>query len=111
MNSSSRAVAAIWIPSHVDPIEPHVMACLNHACQHDYDLLGIITAAPWNGVRQMMVDGKVDVVVVSDLAHLPADRTPRLEVAGVGEAMAPAAPTPAAIPCVVPRQRRPRRRS
>ena len=97
-------VAAIWIPAHVDPLDPHVMACLSHTRRCRYDLLGIITAAPWDEVRQMMTDGRVDVVVVSDPDHLPADRTPRIEVAA-GRPIQP----PAAFD-VAPARGRPRRR-
>lgn len=106
VNLLSRPVAAIWIPSHVDRIEPHVMACLEHARRCRYDLLGVITAAPWDEVRQLMVDGKVDVVVVAELGHLPPDRTPRIEVAG-----RPAHPSAASAPRgpVSPRRRHPGR--
>jgi hypothetical protein len=100
----SRPVAAIWIPSHVDPIEPHLMACLDHARRCRYGLLGIITTAPWEEVRRMMMDGKVDVVVVAEREHLPPDRTPRIEVAARG-AHASAASSPRGP--VPPRRRRP----
>ncbi|KAB1915269.1 hypothetical protein [Micromonospora sp. AMSO31t] len=105
VSSLSRPVAAIWIPSHVDPIEPHLMACLDHARCCRYGLLGIITTAPWDDVRQMMIDGKVDVVVVAEREHLPPDRTPRIEVAARG-----ARPSLASLPRgpVPPRRRRPR---
>ena len=104
VSSLSRPVAAIWVPAQVEPIEPHLMACLDHARRCRYDLLGIITTAPWDEVRQMMLDGKVDVVVVARLDHLPPDRTPRIEVA-------PRPPRPpAGCPRgpVPPRRRRPR---
>ncbi|MFG2169646.1 hypothetical protein [Micromonospora chersina] len=105
VSSLSRPVAAIWIPSHVDPIEPHLMACLDHTRRCRYDLLGIVTTAPWDEVRQMMLDGTVDVVVVAEREHLPPDRTPRIEVAARG-----AHPSPASSPRgpVPPRRRRPR---
>ncbi|NES15588.1 MULTISPECIES: hypothetical protein [Micromonospora] len=53
-----------------------------------------------------MVDGKVDVVVVAELGHLPPDRTPRIEVAG-----RPAHPSAASAPRgpVPPRRRQPGR--
>ncbi|WP_139141932.1 hypothetical protein [Micromonospora chaiyaphumensis] len=105
MSSLSRPVAAIWIPSHVDPIEPHLMACLDHAKRCRYGLLGIITTAPWDEVRQLMIDGKVDVVVVAEREHLPPDRTPRIEVAARG-AHPPAGSLPRGP--VPPRRRRPR---
>jgi hypothetical protein len=105
VSTLSRQVAAIWIPSHVEPIEPHLMACLNHTRRCRYELLGIITTAPWPEVRQMMLDGKIDVVVVAELEHLPPDRTPRIEVAG-----RPAHSSLPSVPRgpVPPRRRRPR---
>jgi len=102
---SSLEVAAIWIPPDLDPLEPHVMACLHHVRRCRYELLGVITAAPWDDVGQLMAAGKVDVVVVSDPDHLPADRRPRLEIAGAH--MLP--PPPDALH-VAPARRRPRRR-
>jgi hypothetical protein len=105
VSTLSRQVAAIWIPSHVEPIEPHLMACLNHTRRCRYELLGIITTAPWPEVRQMMLDGKIDVVVVAELEHLPPDRTPRIEVASRA-AHQPPAPFPRGP--VPPRRRRPR---
>ncbi|GGS05117.1 hypothetical protein GCM10010169_57430 [Micromonospora fulviviridis] len=100
----SRPVAAIWIPSHVDPIEPHLMVCLDHARRCRYNLLGIITTAPWDEVRHLMIDGKVDVVVVAEREHLPPDRTPRIEVAARGNHPSPASSPRGPVP---PRQRRP----
>jgi hypothetical protein len=105
VSSLSRPVAAIWIPSHVDPIEPHLMTCLDHARRCRYDLLGIITTAPWDEVRQMMIDGKVDVVVVAQREHLPPDRTPRIEVAARGTHLSLASSPREPVP---PRRRRPR---
>ncbi|MFE9954157.1 hypothetical protein [Micromonospora sp. NPDC005299] len=105
MSSLSRPVTAIWIPSHVDPIEPHLMACLDHAGRCRYDLLGIITTAPWDEVRQMMLAGKVDVVVVARREHLPPDRTPRIEVAARGTDLSLASSPRGPVP---PRRRRPR---
>ncbi|MFI6784502.1 hypothetical protein [Micromonospora sp. NPDC050276] len=37
--------------------------------------------APWETVEQTMIDGEVDVVVIADFAHLPPDRSPRIELA------------------------------
>ncbi|MEO3769236.1 hypothetical protein [Micromonospora sp. B9E7] len=75
-------IAVIWIPAHIEPSEPAVAVCLSHLRHHDYRLKGIVRA-PWETVEQNMVDGEVDVVVIADLAHLPPDRSPRIEVAGV----------------------------
>ncbi|MEU8111105.1 hypothetical protein [Micromonospora sp. NPDC048947] len=37
--------------------------------------------ASWETVEQTMIDGEVDVVVIADFAHLPPDRSPRIELA------------------------------
>ncbi|WBB67618.1 hypothetical protein [Micromonospora sp. WMMD812] len=73
-------IAVIWIPADIEPSEPAVAVCLVHLRRHAYRLKGIIRA-PWETVEQAMVDGEVDVVVIADLAHLPPDRSPRIEVA------------------------------
>ncbi|MGC4768204.1 hypothetical protein ACLQ25_04350 [Micromonospora sp. DT44] len=73
-------LAIIWVPADMEPSEHAIATCLNHLRQHDYRLNGIIRA-PWETVEQKMVDGEVDVVVIADLAHLPPDRSPRIEVA------------------------------
>ncbi|MEU8018841.1 hypothetical protein AB0B74_23055 [Micromonospora parva] len=33
-----------------------------------------------------MIDGEVDVVVIADFAHLPPDRSPRIELASGDDA-------------------------
>ncbi|MFJ2085396.1 hypothetical protein ACIOBK_22930 [Micromonospora chokoriensis] len=73
-------IAVIWIPADIEPSEPAVAVCLSHLRHHDYRLKGIVRA-PWENVEQRMIDGEVDVVVIADLAHLPPDRSPRIEVA------------------------------
>ncbi|MFE9203347.1 hypothetical protein [Micromonospora sp. NPDC007230] len=73
-------IAVIWVPADIEPLEPALSACFYHTCQHDYRLAGIVRA-PWETLEQMMIDGEVDVVVIADRAHLPADRSPRVEVA------------------------------
>ena len=73
-------IAVIWIPAHIEPSEPAIAACLTHLRRHAYRLNGIIRA-PWETVEQSMIDGEVDVVVIADPAHLPPDRSPRIEVA------------------------------
>ncbi|MFG1893245.1 hypothetical protein ACGFIP_04490 [Micromonospora zamorensis] len=73
-------IAVVWIPAAIEPSEPVVAVCLAHLRQHDYRLKGIVRA-PWETVEQQMIDGEVDVVVIADPAHLPPDRSPRIEVA------------------------------
>ncbi|PYC66698.1 hypothetical protein C7C45_23985 [Micromonospora arborensis] len=73
-------IAVIWIPADIEPSEPAVAVCLTHLRRHSYRLKGIIRE-PWETVEQTMVDGEVDVIVIADLAHLPPDRSPRIEVA------------------------------
>lgn len=73
-------IAVIWIPADIEPSEPAVAVCLAHLRQHHYRLKGIVRA-PWETVEQKMIDGEVDVVVIADPAHLPPDRSPRIEVA------------------------------
>ncbi|MEU8181227.1 hypothetical protein AB0B85_00795 [Micromonospora sp. NPDC049044] len=73
-------IAVIWVPATVEPSEPAVTRCLAHLDRHSYRLAGIVRA-PWETVEQTMIDGDVDVVVIADLAHLPPDRSPRIEVA------------------------------
>ncbi|MGC4747335.1 hypothetical protein ACLQ28_17025 [Micromonospora sp. DT201] len=73
-------IAVIWIPADIEPSEPAVAVCLTHLRRHAYRLGGIVRA-PWETIEQTMIDGEVDVVVIADLAHLPPDRSPRIEVA------------------------------
>ncbi|KAB1931718.1 hypothetical protein F8271_26825 [Micromonospora sp. ALFpr18c] len=73
-------IAVIWIPADIEPSEPAVAVCLTHLRRHAYRFKGIIRA-PWETVEQRMIDGEVDVVVIADFAHLPPDRSPRIEVA------------------------------
>ncbi|WP_167362385.1 hypothetical protein [Micromonospora saelicesensis] len=44
--------------------------------------------ASWETVEQMMIDGEVDVVVIADFAHLPPDRSPRIELANSSDGVA-----------------------
>ncbi|OKI47515.1 hypothetical protein [Micromonospora sp. CB01531] len=73
-------IAVIWVPADIEPLEPALSACLYHTCRRGYRLAGIVRG-PWETLEQMMIDGEVDVVVIADRAHLPADRSPRVEVA------------------------------
>ncbi|MEV0808190.1 hypothetical protein [Micromonospora sp. NPDC050200] len=73
-------IAVIWIPVDIELVEPAAVAGLNHTRRCGYRLKGIVRA-PWETVEQMMIDGEVDVVVIADPAHLPTDRSPRIEVA------------------------------
>ncbi|MEH0927318.1 hypothetical protein [Micromonospora sp. CPCC 205558] len=76
-------IAVIWIPAHIEPSEPAVARCLSHLRRHSYRFTGIMRA-PWETVEQTMIDGEVDVVVIADFAHLPPDRSPRIELATTG---------------------------
>ncbi|MET8908423.1 hypothetical protein [Micromonospora sp. NPDC004551] len=96
--------AVIWIPPDLDPMEPAAVACLTYTRRHGYRLDGIVRSS-WESVRQMMMRGEVDVVVVADVRHLPPDRVPRIEVVDDASPEAPAATGPVSV-----RQRRPRRR-
>ncbi|AXH88821.1 hypothetical protein [Micromonospora aurantiaca] len=71
--------AMIWVPPNVEALAPSAL-CMNHVLHRGYRFEGIVHA-PWEAVERMMVDGEVEVVVIADPAHLPADRTPRIEVA------------------------------
>lgn len=73
-------IAVIWVPADIESFEPAVVACFNHTRRCGYRLDAIVRA-PWETVEQMMVDGEVDVVVIADPAHLPPDRSPRIEAA------------------------------
>lgn len=73
-------IAVIWVPAHIEPSEPVVAKCLSHLRRHSYRFAGIMRAS-WETVEQMMIDGEVDVVVIADFAHLPPDRSPRIELA------------------------------
>ncbi|MEU5962267.1 hypothetical protein ABZ777_13765 [Micromonospora parva] len=73
-------IAVIWIPADIEPSEPAVARCLRHLRRHSYRFAGIMRA-PWETVEQTMIDGEVDVVVIADFAHLPPDRSPRIELA------------------------------
>ncbi|MBQ1009999.1 hypothetical protein KBX53_03345 [Micromonospora sp. M51] len=73
-------IAVIWIPADIEPSEPAVAKCLRHLRRHSYRFAGTVRA-PWETVEQSMIDGEVDVVVIADFAHLPPDRSPRIELA------------------------------
>ncbi|MFG2050710.1 hypothetical protein ACGFIW_25170 [Micromonospora sp. NPDC048935] len=73
-------IAVIWIPADIEPAEPAVATCLAHLRRHSYRFAGILRAS-WETVEQAMIDGEVDVVVIADHAHLPPDRSPRIELA------------------------------
>lgn len=73
-------IAVIWIPADIEPSEPAVARCLHHLHRHSYRFAGIMRAS-WEAVEQTMIDGEVDVVVIADFAHLPPDRSPRIELA------------------------------
>ncbi|MGC4796460.1 hypothetical protein GAR06_00232 [Micromonospora saelicesensis] len=80
-------IAVIWIPAHIEPSEPAVARCLSHLRRHSYRFTGIMRAS-WETVEQMMIDGEVDVVVIADFAHLPPDRSPRIELANSSDGVA-----------------------
>ncbi|SCF01989.1 hypothetical protein GA0074695_2905 [Micromonospora viridifaciens] len=73
-------IAVIWVPADIEPLEPALSACLYHTCRAGYRLAGVVRT-PWETIEQTMIDGEVDVVVIADRAHLPANRSPRIEVA------------------------------
>ncbi|MEU8421476.1 hypothetical protein AB0C15_11430 [Micromonospora sp. NPDC048835] len=73
-------IAVIWIPATIEPSEAAVARCLSHLRRRSYRFAGIMRA-PWETVEQTMIDGEVDVVVIADFAHLPPDRSPRIELA------------------------------
>lgn len=78
-------IAVIWIPAAIEPSEHAVATCLAHLRRHSYRFAGIIRAS-WETVEQAMIDGEVDVVVIADHAHLPPDRSPRIELATATDA-------------------------
>lgn len=73
-------IAVIWIPADIEPSEPVVARCLSHLRRNSYRFAGVMRA-PWETIEQSMIDGEVDVVVIADFAHLPPDRSPRIELA------------------------------
>ncbi|MFE9204844.1 hypothetical protein [Micromonospora sp. NPDC007230] len=73
-------IAVIWVPAGIKPLEPALSACFYHTCRRGYRLAGVVRT-PWETLEQTMIDGEVDVVVIADRAHLPANRSPRIEVA------------------------------
>jgi hypothetical protein len=91
--------AVIFVPSTDD--ERSAACCAVYIMQAGYLFDGIV-CGNWEDVREMMRDGRTDVVVVADQDHLPPDRTPRIEVIAC-EPGAVAADTTAP-----PRRRRPR---
>ncbi|MEU7849023.1 hypothetical protein [Micromonospora parva] len=78
-------IAVIWIPADIEPSEPAIAKCLHHLRRHSYRFAGTVRA-PWETVEQSMIDGEVDVVVIADFAHLPPDRSPRIELASGDDA-------------------------
>ncbi|MEU2615641.1 hypothetical protein ABZ570_29325 [Micromonospora sp. NPDC007271] len=73
-------IAVIWVPDDIEPLEPALSACFYHTCRRGYRLAAIVRA-PREALEQTMIDVEVDVVVIADRAHLPANRSPRIEVA------------------------------
>ncbi|MBC9006411.1 hypothetical protein [Micromonospora aurantiaca (nom. illeg.)] len=95
--------AVIWVPPTIEALEPSAR-CMGHVLRRGYHFEGIIHA-PWEAVERMVLDGEVEVVVIADPAHLPPDRTPRIEVAD-GRPIWPTSPPNPRGP-VPPRRRRP----
>ncbi|MBM0260727.1 hypothetical protein [Micromonospora sp. 4G55] len=74
--------AVIYIPSDVD-YDQVAARCLAHVTESGYHLDSIVQGR-WTDVRRLMWSGKVDVVVVDEEGHLPARRSPRVEIAANG---------------------------
>lgn len=80
--------------------------CIKWCEQHGYHLVSVVMdatpdGAKWRDIVRMMADGDVDVCVVPRWDQMPRDRVPRVEVIAEDEAG----------PSVMPRQRRPHRRT
>lgn len=69
--------AIIFAPT-ADDIES-TARCLEHVQEQNYDLVGVV-AENFDAARQMLDDGKADVLVVDKRTDLPPARTPRYEV-------------------------------
>lgn len=78
------------------------LTCLQHVQAHGYHLEGIVVGR-WADVQRMREEGIVQVIVIADPSHVPADRIPRIEVAG--ERPSPRPPTEGPPPL---RRRRPK---
>jgi hypothetical protein len=72
--------AVIWIPAGIEPSEPAAAKCFDYSRRRGYRLEGIVRG-PWESLCWMVMNREVDVVIISDMAYLPAGPTPRIEVA------------------------------
>jgi hypothetical protein len=62
-----------------DDFDPHATRCTMYAQEQGYELAGVIVDN-WAAVQQMLGDGEASVALVSVEEHLPAKRSPRIEV-------------------------------
>lgn len=72
-----------------------LLVCAEYAARYHYEVAAI--ASEWDSVVQLLLQGEAQVVVVARRDHLPAMRTPRMEIVTEVQT-APAAQRPARRP-------------
>ena len=55
--------------------------CLAYCERHDLEVVGLVIGGDekWPALREAMINGVADLVVVASKDHLPPDRRPRIE--------------------------------
>lgn len=73
--------AIIYIPADLPTHDVAAAAatCCERVTAAGYHLVGIVR--DWDTADAMMRDGRAAITIAADRAHLPADRTPRVELA------------------------------
>lgn len=74
--------AVVWVAD--DPEwERYTRWCVHYCDRKDYVLVAVVEqrmGGQYHDVEGMIMDGRVEVVVVPDRSHLPSERSPRVEV-------------------------------
>jgi hypothetical protein len=73
----------VWVADTPD-WERHTEWCVDYCARKGYVLVAVVQERLGgrydDGARMMFMDGKADLIVVADYAHLPVDRLPRVEL-------------------------------
>lgn len=70
--------ALIFVPEG-DDYEAAAARCMEYVASAGYRLDGMVLGE-WDTVRQMMMAGQIDVVIVASRDELPEHRSPRIEI-------------------------------
>lgn len=98
--------AAIYLPTDLAERDLSTWRerCITHCLTMGYDIQVVVTGgiAAWDQLQADLRESSIQIIVVGRREHLPPQRLPRTEEAGV---------EPAAMPSLAPMQRRANRRT